>query len=188
MFGAVRPNSLAARRQLASREEAEDAALGKFGLEFNETEANRAAGGALTIAEARLLLERERAEEKRDEEPGGRDPMTMPVFQKCHEYVTLFSRFRDEDTVRRVRQDLIEHDYRTAQWDDDGRPRIETAEEEEDEKDRLRLTRFEMAQLANLSIEDVEEAVTLIPTLAPKDHAQLEDLLSTLSAKRRFQN
>jgi hypothetical protein len=78
MFGAVRPNSLAARRQLASREEAEDAALGKFGLEFNETEANRAAGGALTIAEARLLLERERAEEKRDEEPGGRDPMTMP--------------------------------------------------------------------------------------------------------------
>jgi hypothetical protein len=62
--------------------------------------------------------------------------------------VTLFSRFRDEDTVRRVRQDLIEHDYRTAQWDDDGRPRIETAEEEEDEKDRLRLTRFESESAA----------------------------------------
>jgi hypothetical protein len=71
----------------------------------------------------------------------------------------------------------------------------------------MTLTRSAVAQLANLSIEDVEEAVTLIPTcvappvtpprstadsmcirLAPKDHAQLEDLLSTLSAKRRFQN
>jgi hypothetical protein len=79
------------------------------------------------------------------------------VFQKCHEYVTLFSRFRDEDTVRRVRQDLIEHDYRTAQWDDDGRPRIETAEEEEDEKDRLRLTRFESESAGGRGAAPAEE-------------------------------
>ncbi|WFD42749.1 RNA polymerase B [Malassezia psittaci] len=50
----------------------------------------------------------------------------------------------------------------------------------------LQLSQFEMAQLANLTISDVDEARTLIPTLASKDEAQLESLLNELAAIRRF--
>lgn len=56
----------------------------------------------------------------------------------------------------------MEHDYVRPLFDDQGRP--EPLDEEPDDTHTLRLTRFEMAQLANLSIEDVEEAKTLIPT------------------------
>jgi DNA-directed RNA polymerase II subunit RPB4 len=54
--------------------------------------------------------------------------------------------------------------------------------------DRLQLSRFEMAQLANLSIESVEEAKVLVPTLAPKDDAKLQSLLDELATKRKFQS
>lgn len=54
------------------------------------------------------------------------------------------------------------HDREVAPYDDEGRPIPEDQEPEDSES--LKLTRFEMAQLANLSIEDVEEAKTLIPT------------------------
>ena len=94
-------------------------------------------------------------------------------------------RAQDDTEVRAV---LIKH---AAQGDvDEGLP--------EDEKG-LQLSQFEMAQLANLSISDVDEARTLIPTyvrvsaclsangsLASKDDAQLESLLHELSAIRRF--
>lgn len=76
------------------------------------------------------------------------------------------------------------------------------------DESRLMLTRFEMAQLANLSIESVEEAKVLIPTcvflslcfhrcprlthglspsLGAKDDQQLESLLNELATKRKFQ-
>ena len=54
--------------------------------------------------------------------------------------------------------------------------------------DRLQLSRFEMAQLANLSIESVEEAKVLVPTLAAKDDVKLQSLLDELSTKRKFQS
>jgi len=71
--------------------------------------------------------------------------------------------------------------------------------EDEDEKG-LQLTQFEMAQLANLSVTDIDEARTLIPRtlestkcgansydrLASKDDAQLESLLHELTAIRSF--
>jgi len=58
----------------------------------------------------------------------------------------------------------------------------------------LQLSQFEMAQLANLSVSDIDEARTLIPTyvlvadisLASKDDAQLESLLNELSAIWKF--
>lgn len=58
----------------------------------------------------------------------------------------------------------------------------------------LQLSQFEMAQLANLSVTDIDEARTLIPTyvlmtylsLATKDDAQLESLLHELSAIWKF--
>lgn len=67
-------------------------------------------------------------------------------------------------------------------------------EEDADENKGLQLSQFEMAQLANLSITDIDEARTLIPTyvtcsyasLATKDDTQLESLLHELSAIRSF--
>lgn len=68
----------------------------------------------------------------------------------------MFSKYKDEDVVRKVRDELQE--YGTFdQVDDEGN--IIPPDE-----DQMRLSRFEMAQLANLSIEGVEEAKVLIPT------------------------
>ena len=67
---------------------------------------------------------------------------------------------------------------------------------EDHEEKGLHLSQFEMAQLANLSITDVDEARTLIPTyvhtmayqtsLASKDDTQLESLLHELAAIQKF--
>jgi DNA-directed RNA polymerase II subunit RPB4 len=50
----------------------------------------------------------------------------------------------------------------------------------------LQLTQFEMAQLANLCITEVDEAKALIPTLATRDDALLDSLLQELDNVRRF--
>lgn len=50
----------------------------------------------------------------------------------------------------------------------------------------LQLTQFEMAQLANLCITEVDEAKALIPTLATRDDALLDGLLQELDNVRRF--
>ena len=73
------------------------------------------------------------------------------VTQKTKEYVDDFSRFKDQSTIREVRALLIKH---AAQPDMD----------EADEHKGLQLSQFEMAQLANLSVTDIDEARTLIPT------------------------
>ena len=73
------------------------------------------------------------------------------VTQNTKEYVDDFSRFKDQSTIREVRALLIKH---AAQPDMD----------EADEHKGLQLSQFEMAQLANLSITDIDEARTLIPT------------------------
>ncbi|KAI3628130.1 RPB4 [Malassezia furfur] len=81
------------------------------------------------------------------------------------------ARYKEQSTIREVRALLIKH---AAQPDLDGTV--------SDDKG-LQLTQFEMAQLANLAVSDVDEARTLIPT---KDEAQLESLLNELAAIRRF--
>lgn len=50
----------------------------------------------------------------------------------------------------------------------------------------LQLTQFEMAQLANLCITEVDEAKALIPTLSTRDDALLDSLLQELDNIRRF--
>lgn len=79
------------------------------------------------------------------------------VFKKCFEYCENFSRYRDEEVVRKVRQELQEYGSFEEQVDEEGNVIAP-------DDDRMRLSLFEMAQLANLSIEDVEEAKVLIPT------------------------
>lgn len=137
--------------------------------------------GCLLISEVHLFL-------SRPGELGGAEDGSTAVTRKTKEYVDEFSRYKEQSTIREVRAVLIKH---AAQGDvDEGLP--------EDEKG-LQLSQFEMAQLANLSISDVDEARTLIPTyvrvsaclsangsLASKDDAQLESLLHELSAIRRF--
>ena len=72
--------------------------------------------------------------------------------RKCiSSFLDLARRFKDQSTIREVRALLIKH---AAQPDMD----------EADEHKGLQLSQFEMAQLANLSITDIDEARTLIPT------------------------
>ncbi|PWN91139.1 hypothetical protein FA10DRAFT_265018 [Acaromyces ingoldii] len=169
---------LGQRRRRDRREEDADATLGRLGPEFNEEQLAREGGGALMLSEVRLLMQRA-AEGDKSEEPGNRDPNTMPTFKKCYEYVDMFSKYRDEEVARSARKELDEYGY-FEQYDEEGN--VLPADES-----RLMLTRFEMAQLANLSIESVEEAKVLIPTLGAKDDQQLESLLNELATKRKFQ-
>lgn len=66
-----------------------------------------------------------------------------------------------------------------ARYDEEGNelPESETG---------LQLTQFEMAQLANLCITEVDEAKALIPTLATRDDGLLDSLLQELDNIRRF--
>lgn len=68
---------LGQRRRRDRREEDADATLGRLGPEFNEEQLAREGGGALMLSEVRLLMQRA-AEGDKSEEPGNRDPNTMP--------------------------------------------------------------------------------------------------------------
>ncbi|MCO5556131.1 hypothetical protein L7F22_009675 [Adiantum nelumboides] len=143
-----------ARRHRNRREEEVDASLGKLGADFEEEELLKNGGEVLNISEVHLLLRRE-LERGANGEPMNRDLMTLPVFKKCFEYCETFNRVKDESTVEQIRNELREYASFERQGDENG--------EIIDEK-RLLLSRFEMAQLANLSIERAEEAKVLIPT------------------------
>ncbi|WFD02926.1 RNA polymerase B [Malassezia obtusa] len=148
------------QRRRRGHAEVEDASQGRLGPEFQDA-------GCLLISEVFLFFSR----------PGESmtgDTQGTAVAQKTKEYVDEFSRYKEQSTIREVRALLIKH---AAQPDLDG-----AASEDKG----LQLTQFEMAQLANLAISDVDEARTLIPTLASKDEAQLESLLNELAAIRRF--
>ena len=68
----------------------------------------------------------------------------------------------------------------------DERPVDEDGNEIDIDESGLQLTQFEMAQLANLCITEVDEAKALIPTLATRDDALLDSLLQELDNIRRF--
>ncbi|KAJ3115271.1 RNA polymerase B [Phlyctochytrium bullatum] len=101
------------------------------------------------------------AKEKRRE--AGRDN-TPDIVQKAADYCQKFSRFNNKQTIKEIRG-LFPEDQNFHQ--------------------------FEMAQLANLCCETVEEAKALIPSLAKKfdDHedARLQDLLDQMANLRRYQ-
>ncbi|KOS16015.1 rpb4-16 kd subunit of dna-directed rna polymerase ii [Malassezia pachydermatis] len=147
--------------------EVEDASVGKLGPEFQDA-------GCLLISEVHLFFSR--PGEVSDRETGQSACVyhapNESVTQKTKEYAEEFSRFKDQSTIREVRALLIKH---AAQPD-----------MEDHEEKGLQLSQFEMAQLANLSITDVDEARTLIPTLASKDDTQLESLLHELAAIQKF--
>lgn len=117
--------------------EVEDASQGKLGAEFQDA-------GCLLTSEVHLFFTR----------PGetSDDAHMSPVTLKTKEYVDEFSRYKEQSTIREVRALLIKN---AAQPELDGSL--------PDDKG-LHLSQFEMAQLANLGVSDVDEARTLIPT------------------------
>ncbi|CAD6893138.1 unnamed protein product [Tilletia controversa] len=153
-------------RRVGKVTEEEDASNGVLGPDFKNSP-------TLLISEVKELLDRERAMDK-DRPIPIKDPMSIPITAKTIEYVEAFSRFRDLQAVRGARQQLIAHTK------DDG--------QEADPEHSLSLTPFEIAQLANLSITDVEEAKQLIQTLGGKDDDMLKQLLDELETIRKFQS
>ncbi|CAD6889144.1 unnamed protein product [Tilletia controversa] len=153
-------------RRVGKVMEEEDASLGRLGPDFKNSP-------TLLISEVKELLERERAMDKERPIPV-KDPLSIPITAKTIEYVEAFSRFRDLQAVRGARQQLITHTV------DEG--------QQAGGEHSLMLSPFEIAQIANLSITDVEEAKTLIPTLVTKDDDMLKQLLDELETIRKFQS
>ncbi|KAL9938659.1 hypothetical protein V8E36_002378 [Tilletia maclaganii] len=153
-------------RRVGKITEEEDANAGKLGPDFQNSP-------TLLISEVKELLERERAMDK-DRPIPIKDPATIPITAKTIDYVEAFSRFRDLQAVRSARQQLINHTI-----DEAGSANQEHS---------LGLSPFEVAQIANLSITDVEEAKTLISTLNNKDDDMLKQLLDELETIRKFQS
>ncbi|EST08598.1 RNA polymerase II, Rpb4 [Kalmanozyma brasiliensis GHG001] len=155
--------------------EDEDAAIGKLGTEFEDA-------GCLLISEVELVFSQPDALGSAGEAgAGGRDEVATAVFSKTKDYVSEFSRYKDPNTIREIRELLLKHaklDERLV--DEHGN------ELPDDEAGGLQLTQFEMAQLANLCITEVDEAKALIPTLATRDDALLDSLLQELDNIRRF--
>ncbi|KAK9454105.1 HRDC-like protein [Dipodascopsis uninucleata] len=127
---------------------------------------------ALNLSEARLLMIAAMRQRRREMTgQGSFDDMDQdeideeelfssnPIMRKTQEYLSVFARFRDEETVS-----AVEHLLKSPENAD--------------------LHPFEIAQLGSLSCEEAEEAKTLIPSLAnKKTDEELQTLLDNL---RRF--
>ncbi|KAL0648299.1 hypothetical protein Bca4012_046590 [Brassica carinata] len=85
------------------------------------------------------------------------------VFEKSLQYVKRFSRYKNPDAVRQVREILSRH----------------------------QLTEFELCVLGNLCPETAEEAVAMVPSLKTKGRAHsdeaIEKMLNDLSLVKRFE-
>ncbi|KAN0063948.1 RNA polymerase B [Thecaphora frezii] len=160
-----------ARRLRRGMVDDEDAGMGKLGPEFQDA-------GCLLISEVQLFFARPN---DGNVEVASKDDGATAVAQKTKDYVEEFSRYKDPNTIREIRAILIKHAAKgedEKEYDEEGNPI--------DDDTGLQLTQFEMAQLANLCITEVDEAKSLIPTLGPKDDALLDSLLQELDNVRRF--
>lgn len=85
------------------------------------------------------------------------------VFEKSHQYVKRFSRFKNNDAVTQVREVLS----------------------------RYQLTEFELVVIGNLCPETVDEAVAMVPSIKSKarglDDDAIEKMLSDLSLIKKFE-
>ncbi|KAK8941270.1 hypothetical protein KSP39_PZI010359 [Platanthera zijinensis] len=111
-----------------SAEEEENAADLKIGDEFLKAK-------CLMNCEVALILDRrlEQLQQMSD------DPTNQlsQVFEKSHQYVKRFSRYKNQDAVKQVREILS----------------------------RNKLSEFELSVLGNLCPETVEEAIAMVPSL-----------------------
>ncbi|XP_078432064.1 RNA polymerase II, Rpb4, core protein [Wolffia australiana] len=137
-----------------SVEEEENAAELKIGDEFLKAK-------CLMNCEVSLILDKkyEQLQNMSD------DPMsqTSQVFEKSLQYVKRFSRYKNAETVKQVREVLS----------------------------RNRLAEFELCVLGNLCPETVEEAIAMVPTIKSKGRFQDDDaidkMLRDLSMIKKFE-
>ncbi|CAA7402095.1 unnamed protein product [Spirodela intermedia] len=137
-----------------SAEEEENAAELKIGEEFLKAK-------CLMNCEVSLILDKkyEQLQNMSD------DPLsqTSQVFEKSLQYVKRFSRYKNSETVKQVREVLS----------------------------RNRLAEFELCVLGNLCPETVEEAIAMVPTIKSKGRFQDDDaidkMLRDLSLIKKFE-
>lgn len=171
------------RKPSANIADEEDAAQLKLGPEFDinqiSHEGNETPLITLNLSETRLLINAALKQRKRDqlgrsagsemqddshangdEEDEDEDMSSSnEVLRKTQEYLSVFARFRNEQTVSAV-ENLLK------------------SPENQD------LHPFEVAQLGSLTCDEAEEAKTLIPSLT--DKRSDEDLQVLLDYLRRF--
>lgn len=135
-------------------EEEENAAELKLGEEFLKAK-------CLMNCEVAMILEHRLEQAQQLSE----DPMNQmsQVFEKSLHYVKRFSRYKNPDAVRQVREVLS----------------------------RYQLAEFELCVLGNMCPETVEEAVALVPTLKDKsrglDDEAIEKMLNELALIKKFE-
>lgn len=136
-----------------SGEEEENAAELKIGDEFLKAKC------LMNGEVARILDKRlEQLQQMSD------DPMNQisQVFEKAHQYVKRFTRFKNNDAVTQVREVLS----------------------------RYPLTEFELVVIGNLCPESVDEAIAMVPSIKSKgrglDDDTIAKMLNDLSLIKKF--
>jgi hypothetical protein len=114
----------------------EDCATLSFGEEFNTSQ-------PLLLSEVKVLLQLRE--------------LKTTIQQQTNSYTTLFSKFTNKQTVKKVRQLFV--DYHE----------------------------FEMAMLCNLCIESTQEALQLIPSLQRVNEDELQSKLNELIHLQKYQ-
>ncbi|PKA51573.1 hypothetical protein AXF42_Ash002940 [Apostasia shenzhenica] len=137
-----------------STEEDENAAELKIADEFLKAK-------CLMNCEVALILDR-RLEQLQQMSDDSTNQMSQ-VFEKSHQYVKRFSRYKNQDAVKQVREILS----------------------------RNQLAEFELCVLGNLGPETVEEAIAMVPSLKTKGRAleddAIEKMLNDLSLIKKFE-
>ncbi|KVI08544.1 HRDC-like protein [Cynara cardunculus var. scolymus] len=128
----------------AAGEEEENAADLKIGDEFLKAK-------CLMNCEVSLILERKY------------DQLQQIVFEKSLQYVKRFSRYKNPDAVRQVRELLSGY----------------------------QLAEFELCVLGNLCPETVEEAIAMVPSIKSRgrvhDDEAIEKMLNDMSLIKKFE-
>ncbi|KAI3868525.1 hypothetical protein MKW98_001169 [Papaver atlanticum] len=137
-----------------SEQEEENAAELKIGEEFLKAK-------CLMNCEVALILDR-----KFDQlQAMSSDPMSQvsQVFEKSQQYVKRFSRYKNADAVRQVREILS----------------------------RYQLAEFELCVLGNLCPETADEAKAMVPSITTKERGctdeNIEKMLNDLSLIKKFE-
>ncbi|MCL7032225.1 hypothetical protein MKW94_005504 [Papaver nudicaule] len=137
-----------------SEQEEENAAELKIGEEFLKAK-------CLMNCEVALILDRKYDQlQAMSGDPMGR---VSQVFDKSHQYVKRFSRYKNADAVGQVREVLS----------------------------RYRLAEFELCVLGNLCPETAEEAKAVVPSITTKERGctdeNIEKVLGDVSLIRKFE-
>lgn len=138
----------------ASGEEEENAAELKIGEEFLKAK-------CLMNAEVALILEKKYDQLQQASEDAS--SQVSQVFERSLQYVTRFSRYKNPDAVKQVRDVLS----------------------------RNSLSEFELCVIGNLCPDTAEEAKAMVPSLKHKgrglDDEKIDKMLSDLAVIRKFE-